>query len=35
MLEKYMPGYIEKTNIGYKLTLEGTLLSNNILADFI
>ena len=35
ILEKYSPEYIEKTQNGYKLTLEGTLLSNNILAEFI
>ena len=35
VLEKYSPEYIEKTQNGYKLTLEGTLLSNNILAEFI
>ena len=35
ILEKYSPEYIEKTANGYKLTLKGTLLSNNILAEFI
>ena len=35
VLEKYSPEYIEKTQNGYKLTLEGTLLSNNILTEFI
>lgn len=35
VLEKYSPEYIKKTQNGYKLTLEGTLLSNNILAEFI
>ncbi len=35
ILKKYMPKYIEKTVNGYKLTLEGILLSNIILADFI
>lgn len=34
-LEKYSPDYIVKTPAGYKLTLEGVLLSNNILTDFI
>ncbi len=34
-LEKYIPDFIEKTIKGYKLTLEGTLLSNNILSEFI
>lgn len=35
ILIKYMPKYLIKTDIGYKLTLDGVLLSNNILADFI
>lgn len=35
ILDKYSPHYIEKTSNGYKLTLDGILLSNNILADFI
>lgn len=35
VLEKYQPEYIEKTRDGYKLTLDGILLSNIILADFI
>lgn len=35
ILDKYLPHYIEKTSNGYKLTLDGVLLSNNILADFI
>ena len=34
-LAKYTPNFIEKTKNGYKLTLEGTLLSNNILSEFI
>lgn len=34
-IQKYAPKYIEPTSTGYKLTLEGTLLSNIILADFI
>ncbi len=35
ILTKYMPKYLIKTDIGYKFTLDGVLLSNNILADFI
>lgn len=35
ILNKFMPDYIEKTKSGYKLTLNGVLLSNNILAEFI
>ena len=35
VLEKYMPDYIEKTENGYKLTLKGVLISNNILSEFI
>lgn len=35
VLSKYLPQYLEQTQDGYKLTLEGTLLSNNILAEFI
>ena len=35
VLKKFMPQYIEKTPKGYKLTLDGVLLSNNILAEFI
>ena len=34
ILEKYSD-YIEKTDIGYRLNLQGVLLSNIILADFI
>ena len=34
-LKKFIPKYIEKTHQGYKLTLEGILLSNNILAEFL
>lgn len=34
-LNKFTPEFIEKTNNGYKLTLKGVLLSNNILAEFI
>lgn len=35
VLEKFVPQYIEKTPQGYKLTLDGILLSNNILSEFI
>ncbi len=35
VIDKYFPRYIQKTPCGYKLTLEGVLLSNNILSDFI
>ena len=35
ILDKYTPDYIQKTPNGYKLTLQGVLLSNNILAEFI
>ena len=35
VLDKFAPEYIEKTHQGYKLTLEGILLSNNILAEFL
>lgn len=35
ILNKFLPRYIEKTSIGYKLTLEGILLSNNILSEFM
>lgn len=35
IIDKYSPQYIKKTDLGYKLTLEGTLLSNNILAEFL
>lgn len=34
-LGKYIPDYIIKTPSGYKLTLNGVLLSNNILTNFI
>ncbi|MBQ7763997.1 radical SAM family heme chaperone HemW [bacterium] len=34
-LKKFIPDYIEKTSNGYKLTLNGVLLSNNILAEFL
>ncbi len=35
VLEKFMPDYIKKNEQGYKLTLEGVLLSNNILSEFL
>jgi oxygen-independent coproporphyrinogen-3 oxidase len=35
ILKKFIPKYIKKTPQGYKLTLEGILLSNNILAEFL
>ncbi len=35
VLQKYIPDYITQTDYGYKLTLDGVLLSNNILAEFI
>ena len=35
ILDKYTPEYIVKTEQNYKLTLQGVLLSNNILSDFI
>ncbi len=35
ILKRFIPKYIEKTPQGYKLTLEGILLSNNILAEFL
>ena len=35
VLVKYEPEYIVKTDKGYKLTLQGVLLSNNILSEFI
>lgn len=35
VLEKFIPKYLEKTPQGYKLTLDGILLSNNILAEFL
>ena len=35
VLEKYSPEYIEKTDEGWKLTLKGVLLSNQILAEFV
>lgn len=35
ILDKYTPNYIEKTPQGYKLTINGVLLSNLILSEFI
>ena len=35
VLRKYEPKYIVKTDVGYKLTLEGVMLSNNVLCEFI
>lgn len=35
VIKKYSPQYIQKTPCGYKLTLDGILLSNNILSEFI
>lgn len=35
VLNKFMPEYIIKTPSGYKLTLNGVLLSNIILAEFL
>jgi len=35
VLDKYMPKYIEETENGYKLTLKGVLISNEILSEFI
>jgi len=35
ILNKYIPDYILPTETGYKLTLNGVLLSNNILSEFI
>lgn len=35
VLRKFSPDYILKTPRGYKLTLQGVLLSNNILSEFI
>ena len=34
-LNKFVPEYIEKTTEGYRLTLQGVLLSNNILSEFL
>ena len=36
ILEKYLKlKLVEKTDIGYKLTLQGVLVSNVVLADFL
>lgn len=35
ILKKFIPKYIVKTPFGYKLTLNGILLSNNVLAEFM
>jgi oxygen-independent coproporphyrinogen-3 oxidase len=35
ILKKYLPKYLARTEGGYKLTLDGVLLSNEILTDFI
>lgn len=35
VLDKFSPKYITKTPLGYKLTLDGVMLSNNILCEFI
>jgi oxygen-independent coproporphyrinogen-3 oxidase len=35
ILDKYCPKYLTKTQTGYKLTINGVLLSNNILAEFL
>ncbi len=35
VINKYFPKYMEKTLSGYRLTLEGVLLSNIILAEFV
>lgn len=35
VLNKYQPEYIEKTPLGFKLTMDGVLLSNNILSEFL
>ena len=35
VIKKYSPKYIEPTTNGYKLTLDGILLSNNILSEFL
>lgn len=35
ILDKYLSSFVTKTNMGYKLTLMGVLVSNNILADFL
>ncbi len=35
ILKKYQGEYIKKTDLGYRLTLKGSMLSNIILAEFI
>ena len=35
VITKFTPKYLTKTNTGYKLTTDGILLSNNILAEFL
>ena len=35
VIKKYSPKYLEPTTNGYKLTLDGILLSNNILSEFL
>lgn len=35
ILQKFVPNYIQTTDNGYKLTIDGVLLSNNILSEFI
>lgn len=35
IIDKYIPEYLIETEKGYKLTLKGVLLSNNILSEFI
>ena len=35
ILKKFIPKYIQKTDVGYKLTLDGVLLSNIILSEFL
>jgi len=35
IIDRYTPKYIVKTDTGYKLSTDGILLSNNILAEFI
>ena len=35
VLQKFVPQYIVQTSKGYKLTLEGVMLSNNVLCEFI
>lgn len=35
VLEKFSPRFIKKTTSGYCLTIEGVLLSNNIMSEFL